>query len=340
MDELLNSVPDAVLIGRLNREFILPADAAPSLNQLGGNLAYAAAAFMQWGGNPGLVSRVNEKYPSQWMQLLEDLGADTSGIHISSELFDDRFFVTYNRAQQPFFENPISYFADRQLVFPQELLNYKTPDRFYCSKTDYRPDSIHITDLPSHFLEASAAHICPIDYISHSILPSVLKGGLVFTLSMRAASCYMDPIFWENIRELLSDVTIFMLTEAQGLKLFQGRSANLWEIAEVLASYGPEYIIIHANDGTVMVHSRIGRKRWILPAFPTRVNDPTGMLDVFDGAFLQSYRKEFDVVKAALCGIVSSSFCVEGNGPFYISECMPGLKEARLMVLSSQVMEL
>ncbi|NLB71363.1 MAG: carbohydrate kinase family protein [Chloroflexi bacterium] len=340
MDDLLKPVPDAVLIGRLRREFILPASDPPVLNEPGGNLAYAAAAFLQWGGKPGVVSRINNDYPSEWLEYMSAIGMDTDGIHVSSESFDDRFFVTYNQAQKPIFENPISHFADRQLGFPQQLLNYKPTEPVYCSKTDYSADSIHITDIPPHYLEASAAHISPIDYISHSILPSVLKGGMILTLTMRAASCYMDPIFWENIRALVSDVTVLMFTEAQGLKLFQGRSADLWEIAGVLASYGPEFIIIHAIDGTVMVYSRIAQKRWILPAYPAKVSDPTGMLDTFDGAFLQSYRKDYDVVRAALSGIVSSSFCVEGSGPYYILGCMPGLKEARLKVLANRVMEL
>lgn len=63
------------------------------------------------------------------------------------------------------------------------------------------------------------------------------------------------------------------------------------------------------------------------------------MLDAFDGGFLAGYRKEYDAVQAVLQGLVSASFCSEGSGPFYLLECLPGLKEARLKVLSQQVME-
>lgn len=328
------------MLGRLTREFILPDSAPAMLDQAGGNLAYAAMACLQWGALSGMVSRVNQAYPAEWLARYQERGVDIAGVQRVNDPIDDRFFVTYNQAQQPKYENPISHFAERQLSFPQELLNYKPTIPIYCSKSDYRPETIRVTDLPPHFLEASAAHISPIDFLSHKILPSLLKGGLVLSLSMRASNCYMDPIFWEEIRGLIADVTAFMFTEAQGLRLFQGRSADLWEIAEILAGYGPEFIIIHAKDGSIMVFSRFKRVRLIFPSYPSRITDPTGMLDAFDGGFIANYRKDYDIIQATLCGIVSSSFCVEGSGPLYLLQDLPGLKEARLKVLEAQVMEL
>ena len=88
-----------------------------------------------------------------------------------------------------------------------------------------------------------------------------------------------------------------------------------------------------------MVYSRFKHKRWLVPAYPGKSADPTGMLDAFDAGFLAGYRKEYDIIHAVLCGLVSASFCVEGSGPFYLLECLPGLKEARFKVLSQGVME-
>lgn len=332
--------PDAILIGRLRREFLLPAQAAPYLNQPGGNLGYAATSYILWGGHPALVSRVNEDYPADWLERYDLAGADISAIRQASEPIDDRFFIAYNEALQPQYENPISWFAEKQLPFPQELLSYSPTIPRHCSKSEYRPDSVRVTDIASAILDVPAGHICPIDFISHKILPSLLKGGMVQTLTMRACSCYMDPIFWEEIRALIAEVTAFMMTDTQALKLFQGRSADLWEIASILADYGPEYILINAQDGTLLLYSRLKRQRWILPAYAGKPTDPTGMLDAFDAGFLAGYRKEYDVVQAALSGVVSASFCIEGSGPFYLLECLPGLIEARFKVLSRQVMAL
>ena len=62
-------------------------------------------------------------------------------------------------------------------------------------------------------------------------MPSLLRTGLVDTLSMRSTACYMDPTYWEDIRGLIADLTIFMTTEAEAKRLFQGRSVDVWGIA-------------------------------------------------------------------------------------------------------------
>ena len=339
MSELITSVPDIILAGRLRKEYLLPVDSQPYLGNVGGNLAYAAAAALMWNAKPGMVARINRDFPESYLEDFELAGADVSGIRPSSEPIDDRFFAAYDRELKPHFENPISWFAERQLPFPQELLSYTPSIPIYCSKTDYRPDSLRITDLSPLYLEASAAHISPIDFVSHKILPSLFKAGMALTLTMRACNCYMDPIFWEEIRSLISDVTAFMMTDSQALKLFQGRSVDLWEIARILADYGPEYIIINTKDGSVKIWSRLNRQRWIIPAYSTKISDPTGMYDAFDAGFLASYRKNYDVIDAALHGMVSASFCVEGSGPLFLLDCLPGLTEARLGVLGQSVME-
>jgi len=94
---------------------------------------------------------------------------------------------------------------------------------------------------------------------------------------------------------------------------------------------------VNMPDGSAWVYSRLQANRWIVPAYPTRVVDPTGMLDAFDGAFLFAYRQNFDPVEAALHGSITAALCMEGSGPFYIFDTLPGLKEARLEALGPRV---
>lgn len=330
------TVPDAILAGRLQREYILPAASSARLDVLGGNLAYAAAAFASWGGKAGLVSRVSADFPLDRLTRLEALGFLLEGVHPVAEPLDSRYFVAYGEGNKASFDNPVTHFAERQLPFPPELLGYQPPQK-YCSKTDYVSDSFRVTDMPRPFLEANAAHICPIDFISHKILPSVLKAGMIQTLTMRACSCYMDPIFWEDIRALISDLTVFMMTETQALKLFQRRSLDLWEISEHLAGYGPQAVVVHTGEGTAHLYDRVSRKRWIIPAYRSCVCDPTGMLDAFDGGFLAGFQQSHEPLEAALCGNISAAVAGEGSGPYFLLECLPGLKEMRLQVLRQQV---
>lgn len=329
-----------LIIGRLQREYILPLQGSPRVNQLGGNLPYTASAMALWGGKAGLSSRINPDYPMDWLKPLEIMGFDLQGILKTDENFDSRFFVAYASSNKTSYENPLTHFAERQIPFPEELYNYDPDTRRYCCKTDYQPYTFRVTDIPRAYLEANAAHICPIDYVSHKILPSVLKGGMVQTLSMRATDCYMNVTFWEEMRNLIADLSMFILSEDQALKFFQGRSVDLWDIARVLASYGPEYIIINAKDGSTWVLDRVENKRFIVPAWPITMADPTGGLNAFDGGFLYNYRASYDIVHATVCGNLSMAFCMEGSGPNYLLETMPELRDARLYALSQQIINL
>ncbi len=337
MSEEITETLDAVLVGRLRREYLLPYNHPPRLNTLGGNLSYAAAAFAMWGGKAGLLTRVDKTFPLGWLELFGERGFDLEGVRLSEEKIDERLFVAYTDAHLPQYENPVTWFAERQLSFPRELLGYDPGPTRLCSKTENRPYSLRISDAPKAYLDLSAAHICPIDFVSHKMLPSLLKAGMIQTLSMRAAPCYMDPSYFGEMRGLLSDLTVFMLTEGEGSKLFQGQSVDLWEIVEELASLGPEYVIMDLKDGSRMVFDRFSRRRWVVPTYGVNMVDPTGMRDAFDGGFLFNYRKTYDVVKGALCGQISAGFCAEGSGPAYLLDCLPGLKEARVEVLRSRV---
>jgi len=107
--EEVRTVPDAVLVGRLQREYILPAAAPARLDGLGGNLAYAAAAFASWGGQAGLVSRVSADFPMDQLTRLESLGFFLDGVHTVSEPLDSRYFVAYGEGNKTYFDNPITH---------------------------------------------------------------------------------------------------------------------------------------------------------------------------------------------------------------------------------------
>jgi hypothetical protein len=329
---------DAVLIGRLTRDYLLPYGRPPKLDTLGGNLVYAAGGLLLWEGRVGLAAKVSRQYPLEWLERYERAGCDLLGVKVADAESDERFFVAYTNSENAHYENPLPYFAERQLPFPLELLNYNPLEKRSCSRFEYKPYSFHVNDLPKSYLEANSAHICPIDYISHKILPSLLRAGMVQTLTMRATSCYMDLSFWEEISALVSDLTAFSLTEDQGLRLFQGRSLDLWEIMDALAAYGPEYVLVNMKDGSTRVLEKYRKKRWIIPGYPVRMVDPTGSLDAFDGGFLLNYRKDYDVVEGALHAVISMGFAQEGSGPVFLLEGLPSLKAARLEALRPRVM--
>jgi sugar/nucleoside kinase (ribokinase family) len=65
--------------------------------------------------------------------------------------------------------------------------------------------------------------------------------------------------------------------------------------------------------------------------------DPTGAGDAFCGGFLAGYRRTYDPLEAVLFGNISASLVVEGTGPFYALDALPGLAQARLDALRQSV---
>jgi sugar/nucleoside kinase (ribokinase family) len=234
-------------------------------------------------------------------------------------------------------QNPVQHFADRELTFPQSLLGYTPEKPNLTSRTKPSEQSIYISDIPQHYLEASAVHICPIDLISHLILPSIFQGGQATTITLSPEPGVMSATFWEEMPQLLSGLTAFITAEEDVRRLFQGRQTDLWEMANSLGDYGPEYILILTKSRGVYLYDRLNNRRWIVPNYPSKVVDPTGARDAFAGGFLAGYRQDYDPLEAALLGNISASLVVEGNGVFYALNAMPGLKEARLKSLRELV---
>jgi len=110
--------PTFVIAGKLNREYILPPLGHPLLDSPGGSLLYAAGGLAVWGDtSAGLLGRVGEDYPRQWVRDLEERGFDTRGIRTLRELqnIDLRSFVAFTDSNERNYSNAVSHFARRQM---------------------------------------------------------------------------------------------------------------------------------------------------------------------------------------------------------------------------------
>jgi len=329
-----------VLAGCLNRDTLLPISGPPQIDVLGGNLAYAAVGLKIWDGKAGLLARVGSDYPLEWLVELKTLGFDDEGIKVVNTPLDVRRFIAHEDAFTAHYQNPIQHFADRGLPFPRELLGYQAPKPFPSSRTTPLEVSIQISDIPTHYLEASAVHICPIDFLSHIALPSIFRQSQATTITMASYPGYMDPAFWEGMPILLSELTAFITPEAEIRNSFLGLQTDLWEMAGVLAGFGAEYVLIQTETlGYYLFDGNNGR-RWVIPQYTSKIVDPTGAQDAFAGGFLAGYRAHYDPVEAALMGSIAASVVVEGSGVAYGLDVMPGLIDARRLALRQLVREL
>jgi sugar/nucleoside kinase (ribokinase family) len=118
-----------------------------------------------------------------------------------------------------------------------------------------------------------------------------------------------------------------------------GRDRGIWEMAEIMATFGTEMVVITAGKDGQYLYVRDSRKKYHLPAYPVNVVDTIGASDAFGGGFLAGYALHFDPLRAALMGSISASFKLEGSTPDYLLHVMPELAQARLDALQTQVEE-
>lgn len=326
------------IIGRLTRDFVLPVKGKPQLDVPGGNLLYSGVGVRLWDEGVALSARVGADYPEAWLAQIAQQGFETSGIHVLPEAIDLRAFCAYPDAQTAIYEQPINQFAQRHLPVPPALLafNGESPLKL-CSLQNALPYSTRFSDLPASFRELSAVHICPLDFVTHNILPGFFRRGHVTTLSMRSTPGYMAQSFWEHLPAIVSDLTIFFTTEPEMRRLFQGRSTDLWEMAEAIADYGVEYVVIQQKSSGSLLYDRPAKNRLLIPMYPVDVVDPTGGMDAFCGGFLAGFRQTYDAIQAGIMGSIAASLVFEGSGAFYALQALPGLKDARKEVLTPLV---
>jgi sugar/nucleoside kinase (ribokinase family) len=328
-----------VIAGQLKRDFALIPGGKALVDVPGGNLIYAAAGFGVWEAmnQTGLMARVGEDYPREWLANINQRGFDIRGIRVLPEAIDLRSFYVYSDMYTRLTEDPATHFTRLQQPFPKALLNYTRPRNSYDSHSQLTPTSLRQSDIPADYLEASAAHLCPIDFLTHTLLPAVLRQSGVTTVTLDPSAGTMTPTFWDDMPAMVSGLTAFLPNEDEMRTLFHGRSTDLWQMMEAISDYGCEIVVVKRGERGQYLYDRATRGHWEISAYPARVVNPTGAGDSFCGGFLAGYRKTYEPLQAALYGGISASLTVEGSGAFYALDALPGLAEARLEALKDGV---
>ena len=323
--------------GQLRRDHIITSSGKPLLDIPGGNLLYSAAGLGVWEKDVGLISRASQDYPQEWLEQISKVGFDRRGIRILPELFDQRNFVVYSDQDTRFSDTPISHFARLGFPFPKSLLGYTAPSQQIDSKTQPTSRTVRLNDFPPDYLDATAAHLCPLDFLSHTLLPSALRQGRISTITIDPSPGYMNPTFWDELPKIVHGISAFISSEEKIANLFRGRSSDPWEMAEYLGSLGCEIIVLKRGARGQYLYNHSNHTHWMVPAYPVRMADPTGCGDAFCGGFLAGYHKTYDPLTAVLYGNISASLMIEGSGPYFALDTLPGLACARLEALEGMV---
>jgi sugar/nucleoside kinase (ribokinase family) len=334
------TVPRFLIAGRLTRDYVVFPSGDPLLDIPGGNALYAAVGVAVWEPDPApaIISRVGEDYRREWLDDFSRHGLNARGVRVLPEAVDLRYFAAYIDRTTRVHDDPVAHFARLGQPFPKALLGFRPPSSAAVdSRTRLLPTSLRQGDIPQAFLDASAIHLCPVDYLTHSLLPAFLRQAEFAAVTLDPSPGYMNPTYWGDVPALLIGLTAFLPSEEEVRSLFQGRSENLWEMAEALAAYGCEIIVIKRGERGQLVYDAASHSRWEVPSYPSRVVNPIGAGDAFCGGFLAGYRRAYDPVEAALHGNISASLVVEGHQPLYALDTLPGLPAARMEALRNGV---
>ena len=328
--------PQFLVFGKLAREFVLPPTGTARLDVAGGSLIYAAAGLRVWESEIGLIGRVGNDYPREWLNACMARGFDTCGIHILPKNMDVREFVVYNESFEVCHVNPVSHFARHEMTFPKSLLGYQPPDD---QKKPDKEGMLTVTDIPGDYQMARAALLCSMDIVTQTQLIAGMKRGSVHTFALDPGPDSMMPAARRELPALLNGVTAFLPSQEELCNLFWGQTHDLWEMAEAVSMYGCEYVVIKCGARGQLLYDTNNKRKWEIPAYPARLADPTGAGAAFCGGFLSGYCKNYDPLEGVLYGNVSASLKLEGSGAFYPLDVLPGLAEARLNALRDMVRE-
>jgi sugar/nucleoside kinase (ribokinase family) len=334
------ATPLYLVLGRLTRDYVLLPSGEPLLDIPGGSALYAAVGLAIWEPQPppALIARVGEDYPQDWLENFQQHGLNVQGVRVLPEAVDLRTFTAIINRTTRNVDDPVAHFARLGLPFPKALLGYRAPQgQVMDSRTRLLPVSLRPADIPETLMDANAAHLCPLDYLTHSLLPALMRQAEFTTVTLDPSPGYMNPAYWGDVPALLTGLTAFLPSEDEMRSLFQSRTNDLWEMADALSAYGCEIIVIKCGERGQLLYDAATRSRWEIPPYPARFSNPIGAGDAFCGGFLAGYRRTYDPLQAVMYGNISASLVVEGNLPTYALGALPGLQEARLEALRQLV---
>jgi len=330
--------PFFILIGHLTRDYLLPPIGQPLLDSPGGDLLHTAGGLAVWDRRIGLVGRAGEDYPHAWLADLEARGFDVRGIRIQPGPLDLRSFLAYSEEFEAIPNNPVTQFARRGVPFPKALLGYQPRDAERTEPASAKADAAApvLSDVPSDYLDAGALHLCPLNLNSLLQFADALRGALR-TVTLDPPAALMKPDHHREMRAIVNGLTACLPSLEELTSLFWGQTHDPWEMAAALGEWGVEYVVVKCGERGQMLYDTGNKRRWEIPAYPARLADPTGAGDAFCGGFLAGYRRDYDPLEGVLRGNVSASLAIEGSGPFFPLDVLPGLAEARLNALREMV---
>ena len=121
---------------------------------------------------------------------------------------------------------------------------------------------------------------------------------------------------WKGFKDFLKYTDVLFIDENESA-IILGEKHSLEETARILASYGPEEVIITCGSRGSIIYSSKSKKKYEIPAFkPQKTEDPTGLGDTYMAAYAARKLEVEDPEKCGVFAAAASSVKLENKGPF------------------------
>jgi len=332
-----NLAVNTIIAGCVFNETIINLKNQVFTNRPGGDVLYTAAGFNLWKKGVGLVAKISKNYSIEWTKEISDFQINTSGVNKTSLDFNQQRFYAIKNNNKFSTSNPQKHFFEIGSSMPKFLLGYKPHHAGIDKRNSPLPFSLIPDNIPDSFLQAHNMILCPIDYYTHSLMPSYFRSQTNGNVILCASNGYMHPSFWNEIPSLIRGSSAFLTSESQIRNLFLGKMDDIWDMIDFLALCSVEIIGVFGNDRCVYIYEAPTKKKYFIPHYPSKIIDMIGTFAAFCGGFGAGFTTYFDPLRAGLMGVVAASINVEGSTPLHTFKSLPGLANARLEALENLV---
>ncbi len=334
-----------LIIGKLSRDFILTEEGEDINDIPGGHLLYTAIGMTPWENHPGMVSRVGNNFPSVFIEKLNKYNFDTHGIKVLDRDLEHRNFISfYDHGQGSSFgkrnqQSVLSQYFHAGKPFPREMLGYNAGLDRMDSLTERTGDTVLSRDIPSNYLEARCIHLCPMDFLSHNLLPQAFPGEVKRTITICAGDGYMHPYFFNAVKTLIMGLTAFIVREKRVRELFseEFKINDIDEMMKIMLDYGAENIVVRMEDRSYRFINRVDRKIKTMKTDPGGKWEKIGELSCFCGAYIVGQNETYDYQKAAAYGAARASLLQNDTNPYNNLNVFDSLLKEKIRIMENRI---
>jgi len=264
---------------------------------LGSPAAYSSVAVGRLGVGTGIVTRIGTDMPESLLEPLLEANVDRKGIKVGTETTTN--LLIYDEK------------GDKRIEYLKQASN------------------ILFGDIPKDYLQAKVIFVCPINYEVPMETVRLIRKNSKATLAVDLGG-YGGAASDEHLsdrgflRELIGYFDI-VKASSEDCRHILGTGKKEEEIASLFCEWGADVGIVTLGEkGAIMISKN---RKYVIPAFPTKVVDCTGAGDVYCAGFFTEYLRTKDAKRSALFGNATASLMIEGTGGV-LAERMPRFLQA------------